>query len=340
VGTQKDGSFWINTGLVAGEEYDLLTTESSQGQSVDSSEIPPRAAIRAIAAEEDHCPSVTLRQRARARLEVKAINLTTRAPISPVDAHFRFTGETSWRGATDDKGELLVPPGSRLEVQVGAVGFEDSEVLTILTPETGKEADLPVALKPAPTGCITGTIVDQNGSPVPAARIQAGPSRKGFESGEVTYSNADGEFKFQDMRPGEYLLFIYAAEYPNPVVQPQNNVGPLNVPSGTGCADASKKLGPRAAKLQLHVIDATTQERIKEAPVHLNGKDDNGGVWSLNAWSDDGNGAAFTLVPAFTAFTVQAGVKGYAKSQILTMSPLQPEQVQEITIVLQRDPRR
>jgi hypothetical protein len=203
--------------------------------------------------------------------------------------------------------------------------------------------DLPVALRPAPIGCITGTIVDQNGSPVPAAKIQAGAGGKGFESGEVTYSNADGRFKFEDMRPGEYLLFIYAAEYPLPVVQPQDTVGPVTVPLGTGCADASKSLGPRAAKLKLHVIHAITQEPLKDARAHLNGNHANGGGWSLNAGSDgpaDNDGAILIEVPALTTFTIQAGGKGYADSQTLPLSPLQPQQVQEITIVLQRDPPR
>jgi hypothetical protein len=343
VETHRDGSFLIDTGVVAGEEYDLLASESSENWSVDSSEITTRVGVRAIAAEEDRCPFVTLRQRARARLEVKAINVLKGAPISHVDAHFRFSGEKSWRGGTDDTGELLLPPGSHLEIQVGAAGFEDSQVFVILTPEAGKENDFPVALRPAQSGCITGAIVDQNGSPVAAARIQASSGGQGFSSGGVTYSNANGQFKFEGMRPGEYYLFLDAAEYPPSLIQSQNNVGHVTVPSGISCADASKRLGPRAAKLHLRVIDATTQELLRGAQVHLTGNIANSGGWSLNAGADRNEAAAddrasLIPVPALTTFTVQASSKGYA-SQILTISPMQPQEVQEITIVLQPDPR-
>jgi hypothetical protein len=344
VGTDKDGSFLIQNEVVAGEEYDLLASDSSEDQSVDSSETTTRAAIRAIAAEEDRCPFVTLRQRARARLEVEAINLLTRAPISPVDVRFRFSAEKSWRGGTYDKGELLLPPDSHLEVQFGAAGFEDSEVLTILTPAAGKRDNLVVALRPVQTGCIAGTIVDQNGSPVPTARLQAISSGQSFESGGVTFSGAGGRFKFEGIRPGEYSIFIYAAEYPLPLIQPQDMVGHVTVASGIACADGSKRLGSRAAKLRLRVMDAATQELLKEAPVYLTGSIANGG-WSLNAGAfredpAEDDRVDLVPVPALTAITVQASSKGYANSQTLTIPPLQPQEVQEITIVLQPNPRQ
>jgi hypothetical protein len=343
VGTDFDGSFRIDTAVLAGEGYDLLARESSSfEQIVDSSEIPEGAAIRAIAGEEDRCPFVTLRQRAPARLEVKAVNLLTGAPIPVVDAHFRFSGEKSWRGATDEKGELLLSPDTHLEVQVGAAGYEDSQVSDILTPEAGNKDDLSIALRPEETGCITGTLVDQKGLPVPKARIQAADSmRQSFLSGGVTYSGADGRFEFEDMRPGKYLIFTYPAEYPMPLTQ-MEDVGHVTVASGIDCADASMRLGPRAAKLRVHVMDATTHELIKEAQVHMTGSLANGG-WSQNVGADreepaDGDRAALIPVPALTTITVDASSKGYANSQTLTISPMQPQQVQDITILLQPNP--
>jgi hypothetical protein len=343
--TDMDGNFLIDTGVVAGEEYDLLASESSEDQSIDSSEITTHAAIGAIAAEEDRCPFLTLRQRARARLEVKAINLLTESPIPLVEAHFRFSAEKSWRGRIDDTGELLLPPDSHLEVQVGASGYEESEVFAILTPEAGKEDDLSVALRPAQTGCITGTVVEQNGSTVPRVRIQASSYNQGFDLGGVTYSDADGRFKFVGMRPGEYSIFTYAAEFPWPLTQPEGWVVYVTVPSGIDCADASVRLGARAAKLRVRVMDAATQELLNEAQVHLTGNMANGGGWSLNvgAYGEgpaDDDRAALIPVAALTTITVQAGSKGYANSQPLTISPMQPQQVQEITIVLQPHPGR
>ena len=252
--TDRDGNFLLDTGVVAGEIYDLLASESSEDQGIDSSEITTRAPIRATAAEEDRCPFVTLRQRPPARFEVKAINLLTGVPIPLVDAHFRFNAEKSWRGGTDDRGELLLPPNSHLEVQIGATGYEDSEVFAILTPEAGKDDDLSVALRPAQRGCITGRIVDQDGSSVPTVRIQAISYNQGFESGGVTYSDADGRFKFAGIRLGEYSIFAYAAEFPFPTTQPEDWAVHVTVPSDLDCADASIRLGLRAAKLRVRVM--------------------------------------------------------------------------------------
>jgi hypothetical protein len=92
-------------------------------------------------------------------------------------------------------------------------------------------------------------------------------------------------------------------------------------------------------------MDAATQELLKEAQVHLTGNMANGGGWSLNvgAYGEgpaDDDRAALIPVAALTTITVQAGSKGYANSQPLTISPMQPQQVQEITIVLQPHPGR
>jgi hypothetical protein len=92
-------------------------------------------------------------------------------------------------------------------------------------------------------------------------------------------------------------------------------------------------------------MDATARESLREAHVHLTGNIANGGGWSLNPWAGyqgppEDDGAALIPVPALTTITVQAGSKGYANSKILTIAPLQPQEVREITIVLQPDPRR
>jgi hypothetical protein len=90
-------------------------------------------------------------------------------------------------------------------------------------------------------------------------------------------------------------------------------------------------------------MDATTQELLKEAQVHVAGNIANGGGWSLNIGADceepaDSDRAALIPVPALTTITVQASSKRYANSQSLTILPMQPQQVQEITIVLHPDP--
>jgi hypothetical protein len=100
------------------------------------------------------------------------------------------------------------------------------------------------------------------------------------------------------------------------------------VPPGASCADATIRLGPKAAKLRVTVINGITQEPIKGAEVWLRGDFEKEGGWSLTVNGDR------APVPALTQITVSAGAEGFVRSQPLIISPIQPSQTQEIMIKL------
>ena len=100
------------------------------------------------------------------------------------------------------------------------------------------------------------------------------------------------------------------------------------VPDEANCANATIRLGPKAARLRVTVINGMTQEPIKGAEVWLTGEFEGQGGWSLTVSGD------LASVPALTQITVSAGAEGFVRSQPLTISPMQAGQTQEIMIEL------
>jgi len=285
--------------------------------------------VRSTAMAGSKCPYVTLRQLPRARLRIRATNSLTAEPIKSADSQFRFSAERSWRGQTDGRGELLVPPNSELEVQIGTVGFENSEILKITSPQPGKVREVAVALRPLQTGCVTGTVVDQQGTPIAGARIQAGPGGENFDPGTWKSTDAKGHFRIDGVQPGNLPIYTYAEGYPLPTSQKDSSFTEVTVGSRSECAETNIKLGPKAAKLWVKVVDIVTQKPVKDAEVWAAGNFADGGTWSQKIAADP------TPVPALTQFFVRASAEGYVKPQPMTILPMQPEQTQEITIALQ-----
>lgn len=324
VGTDSDGEFEID-GLEAGERYAVLASDKPLPGYVRPSSMGEGGAAPTTVVAESECPSLTLRLPARARLLVKATNLLTGEPIKSVHAQFRFDIESSWGGDVEEHGELLVPPDSSIEVQVGAAGYAISDALTITTPEPGQERKVEVALRPVQMGCIAGAVIDEQGSGVAKARIQASSETERFLPPSFTSTDANGRFRIDSVQPGPHIIFVDAMDYPLTLSGGHTRI---NVPPGVQCADAMIALGPKAAKLRVRVVDSVTQEPVKDAEVWLSGKYTNGG-WGMRGIADP------TPVPALSLITVHATAEGYVESQPVTVSPMEPEQTQEITIALQ-----
>jgi Carboxypeptidase regulatory-like domain len=321
VQTDSDGFFKFDQ-LLAGEEYDVLASDKSFDSDIDKSEM---GAVHATAASESQCPRVTLLQRARAHLHVRATDMITGEPVKSVNAHFRLDSDNSWRGCIDEHGELLVPPGSDLGVQVGAAGYETSGVLRITTPQPDEADEVAVEMRPVQMGCIDGTVLDLEGRGVPGADIQTSSGPEDFQLGTRTSADANGQFRVGGIQPANYWIFVNATGYPPSLTRIIDRVP---VPPGPNCASATVRLGPKAAKLRVTVINGMTQEPIMSAVVWLNGEFKPQGGWSLRV------GRVVSPVPALTQFTVTARAESYETAQPLTISPMQPGETREVTIAL------
>jgi hypothetical protein len=323
--TDTDGFFMLDQ-VLAGEEYEVLASDNPVVRNV-SSAIKSVGAVQAIAGTEKKCPSVMLLQPARARLRVKATDIFTQQPVKSIQAHFRFDSEKPWRGGVDEHGELLVPPDSSLEVQMGAAGYENSGVLQIASSQPGDTFDVAFELRPMQTGCIAGTALDSEGIGVSGTGIQTSSRGETFNVGASTTTDSKGQFRISGVQPGNYEIFVTAAGYP-PSLSQNGLMIEVAVPPGASCADATIRLGPKAAKLRVTVINGITQEPIKGAEVWLRGDFEKEGGWSLTVNGDR------APVPALTQITVSAGAEGFVRSQPLIISPIQPSQTQEIMIKL------
>jgi len=331
VATGGDGYFVMDH-VPAGKEYDVFTSDKDELGSMNSPKAKPSGAVR-IRTVEDQCPEITLRQPPRARLHLKVTDLLTGEAVKSVASRFRFHGEWYWRGGTGEQGAFLVPPNSEIEIQIGAVGYEDSEILKASSPQPGKAREVAVALRPLQMGCITGSVVDQQGAPVAGARIQTSAGGGNFDR-RIPWKTTDakGRFRIDGAQPGGYAIFTQAEGYSLPGNQQDGSVTDVTVPSGSACADVAIKLGPRAAKLSVKVIDAVTQTPLEDAEVWAAGNFVHAGGWSQKVGADP------TPVPALTQFNVYAHAAGYLNAQALTILPMQPEQTQQITIALQPKP--
>lgn len=328
VGSGADGHFRID--IIPKGEYKLATSDEYHTESFEVTSLPEPADTTPATAVSGGCSSVTLRRPVRARLHLKVTDLLTAAPVLSARASFRFGPADPWAGYFDE-GELLVPPLSELEIHVGATGYENSSPVSMPALNPGEVRELRVSLRPIQTGCITGIVVDDQSNPVSKVRVQTQMrDREGDNLGShrsVVTTDAGGRFRFDKVQPGEYFLYPHPSilEYPSNV---SAELVSVDVASGTGCVDVSINLGPKAGKLQLKVLDATTLKAIKYSAFASAQGPEWSSTWDLSRLPNP------TPLPPFMQFEVSARVPGY-REQKVTVPPLQPGEIRAVTIELQ-----
>jgi hypothetical protein len=332
VPTDSDGRFRIDMMPVG--EYDVATSDEYKGdlRSIKFPAVKPSSAVRATALAGNQCSSVTLRQPPRARLHLNVSNLLTGEPIKSPVGSFRFGALSLWDGGTNKQGDLFVPPNADLEVHVGAHGYENSEIIKISSLQPGEVHEVSAALRPVQTGCLVGSAVDQQSLPVIGVKIQPSISAEHLETRVPSkLTDKNGRFRFDGVQPGDYTVFTDAAGYPPTLNQEGLEYARVSVQPISACADIAIRLGPKAAKLRVRVVDAVTRKPLQGSTVWLDGEHGGHGLWSLRVIGDP------MLIPALRQFHVSARAQGYLRSQTLTISPLQPEETQQLTIELQPD---
>jgi len=277
------------------------------------------------------CATANLRRAPRARLQLHATNLLTGERIDSADASFRLSADGSWQGYVEGGG-ILVPPFTNFELQLGARGYETGPIQQLSPLQSGEVREIAAALRPLQVGCIAGTVLDQQGIPVSGIRIQLNriAEHLRFDPGVKSTDN-NGKFKFEGWQPGDYFVFAHAEllGYAPGLSQESGEYSNVAVAPGAGCSATSISLGPKAAKLEVTVVDATTQTAVPGAAVSVSGNYSNGvGSWSLRAMGNP------VLAPSLTQFQLSAGARGYQTRKI-DMPPLQPEEIQQVVIQLQ-----
>ena len=321
-----EGHFQINSipagdyGLATGDEYgaDFSKINFQSGKKVN---------LVPATAKEDECPSVTLREPVRARIHLTATDLLTAQPIPSATAAFRYDEKSSWDRNADDEHHLLIPPLIELQAQAGASGYEGSEVIKIPALQPGEEREIKVTLRPLQTGCIRGQVIDESGTPVSGVDIQ--PQLMGNELAKAPIrKNTDrkGQFEFKNAHPGEYVLFVdgHNAGYVQ-LIGPAANF--VEVQPSSGCRNITLHLGPKAAKLEVQAVDAFTHQTLKTFTASASGITQND-HWSMKLLENP------ALVPPLTSIQVWASADGYQPAARITVSPLQPEEIKQITIEL------
>jgi hypothetical protein len=311
--------------------YAVATTDE---YGADSSRINSRSMkivnLVKVTAKEDGCSSVTLREPVRARIRFTATDLLTAAPILSASATFRYDEDSAWNGGYSNKQHLLlIPPFADLQVQAGATGYEDSEVLKIPAMQPGEEREIKVALRPLQTGCIDGQVIDQSGTPVSDVDIQpqlmedrlASPPRR-------KRTDKNGQFQLDHAQPGHYILFANADAEGYPFSN-DRELNTVEVQPGMGCSNITINIGPKAAKLEIKILDAFTHQTLKNFKASVsNGIPSNEGGWTLFFFKNP------LPVAPMTSMKVWAEADGYQSAERIIVGPLLPEENKQITIEL------
>jgi hypothetical protein len=155
---------------------------------------------------------------------------------------------------------------------------------------------------------------------------------KRFDRAAGKFTDTNGRFRAEDIQPGHHTIFVNAADYP-PSFNPKDGmITDINVASGASCTDANIRLGPKAARLSVDVIDATTQKPVEDAR-----------GWLKADFADDSGSqmvaiAVPTPVRARTQYSLYVQAEGYLRPTPVTVLPMEPEQTQQITVALRPDP--
>lgn len=137
-------------------------------------------------------------------------------------------GESTWwyRESQESEGEpgrysLVNVPSGNLEISRNPIEgfFQEWDVVRVNTTGSGPFTTTIVLTRlPEGTATIKGTITDKNtGSPIEGAHISVSFSENVPGSqryfGDFTVSDEDGEYKFENLWPGQYWLWVDCAEW-------------------------------------------------------------------------------------------------------------------------------
>lgn len=162
-------------------------------------------------------------------------------------------------------------------------------------------------------GTVEGQVVTREGLPVANAMVYA------FQLGgsPLASTNTEGKFTLTNLSAGKHLIIAYKESdgYPNLVwtfySEAYGNNGKLvvNVEENKTVRGATVRLGPKAARLLIRVLDAKTRRAIRDASLELSHKGKPNTRFEPGVTNIDGE--FDTLIPPFRPINVVVKAPGY-----------------------------
>jgi hypothetical protein len=332
--TDADGGFrFVELPSV---DYDLVTENNDLGypdsNNFDFTDNMKRLNVPVTGSAE--CAPVTVRREPRAgKLQLRLVDNSDGKDIPHPDANFRQTdGRHGWNGISVHGNTLLVPSLKPLEVQVGAIGYESSEILKIAPMSSGEERALAISLRPVGLGCLSGTVVGATRKPVAGITVQPLLMDNFIDAKAPlsTLTDKEGRFEMKGLHPGKYQVFVNDREkgYDSfSVMKGYGHFPEANVLPSAACAEITIDLAPEA-KVLVDVVDASTQKIIPKFKFTV--KSTVPGQW----WYTE-SVTHESLIPPDKPCAIEAEAEGYKTSTPLGLGTLQPREVRRLRIELQ-----
>ncbi len=163
---------------------------------------------------------------------------------------------------------------------------------------------------------ISGRVLDAHGRPVSGALISAEPSDRIMLHLPSAFTDKNGEFVIQGVMPGQYILHSRKEEdgYPRTefsFYDKHDTVDPsVEVYGDRSTQNVTIKLGPKAAVLTGRVVDAISNQPLKEADITLRRVDQPERFISTGLFEHGIKGGFKILVPSLP-FTLKVSQNGY-----------------------------
>jgi Ca-activated chloride channel homolog len=187
---------------------------------------------------------------------------------------------------------------------------------------------------PAPrTSCIAGTVADAQENPVRGITVEAHLANSTTRPYPFAVSEDDGKFRISNLQAGSYVLYTAneTEGYPftwHAIYRENEGRAMIFAAASEDCKNISVKVGPKAARLKVSAVDASTHEPISNFRVEL--RNAHSGLMSVI----EANTAHDVLLPARTDLTVVVWARGYAKSQPINLHAKEPGASEQISVAL------
>lgn len=289
------------------------------------------------------CANITFNVRSRAaKLKLAVTDAVTNQPIPNILLDV-FPGESNglWLPVEPLLSYGLmpqVPSLVKVRLVVTAKGYSSTE-FTFPSLAPGETRQIVAKLTPKGLGCITGVAVDENDSPVSAAKISPRFMGSGY-AGDVSPVSADGDGKFSldNLRPGEYVLWPEKESdgfssnwsgWKGQVALPRVTIAP-----GGPCQDVTVNMGVRGAVMRVRAIDAATHEPLPDIMVTFRNPEN---MRQGGTVSGEPREVHEFLVPSRVNVSIQVRASGYRPSDQVQIGPLSPGEKQNLAVALRRE---
>jgi len=227
----------------------------------------------------------------------------------------------------------LQPGDPNIKIVVHAPDRKNLTVRMNVAGVPGTPAFAPDA--PAQRGeCISGSVVDEHEKPVAGTEIEGWPlfvpNSSAKDPRPTTTADESGKFKLGDLQPGRYQLYTRneSAGYPPTKNSFYRNAVVPMVQTSKKCANVVVKLGPKAARLKVNAVDATSGASISIFGIRMR---DTYGYLTITRTT----AGQEVLVPPNAELAVVAWAYRYPLTQPLTIRTPGPEASLDVTLQLQ-----